>query len=111
MAGERFARRYACHRLLCPSGDEWTMPTVTLDGAGRVVAVAPLQGEEAGTMWTGGVCVLLPEGVEPHRGETLRSVLERARNCDRHATQYLWHPVGMPADILLDFPVNLWERL
>ncbi|MCD8317500.1 MAG: hypothetical protein LUC45_00960 [Paraprevotella sp.] len=71
-------KRVACHLLYFPSGESRILRIIDLDASGLYAGDVPLDGEKAGVLWLGGVCVLLPQGMEPRPGESVAGILTRA---------------------------------
>lgn len=86
------------------------MQTVELDGHGFCLVCRPMQSETSATVWLGGVCILLPEGVQPVCGETLQDVQGRVARASGEKNVCLWHLPDVPVGISDNQPVYRWER-
>lgn len=82
------------------------MPVVEMDRRGFYVSCVPLAGERPCVSWMGGVGVLLPVTVCPCAGDSVASILAKAK--DLSVPWRLWKAGGQPVDAPLQVPVKVW---
>ena len=99
---------FAFHLVYDASGCAFHLHVVETDAAGLVLSHHPLRGEEARVSWMGGVCVMLPDDVEPMRGESIGEALRRGQ-CVVQRRKRAWIACGLSAGSGLDVAVKSWK--
>ncbi len=84
------------------------MPVIAVDEKGFYLSCHVLTGEEPAVIWKGGVGLLLPPDTVPQPGDSIASLLRKARASACPDTLRLWHAEGLPVDADVLTPVRRW---
>lgn len=105
-------KRIAGNVLVLMSGDCIPLQSIELDADGHYLKHMSLHEEQAATIWTGGVLVLLPVNIVPSRNENLKDLLSRIHTSNSSIESLrLWKAEALDATRPFDGQPSNWSLL